>query len=94
MKGLSTSLIVVITAIVVLVVALVLLTIFGTGIQKFNSLGEAQNFCFSVGVPSCQASGQLPISWARDLHETPSGKMTCADLAGANCNDVLARAGK
>jgi hypothetical protein len=93
MKGLSTSLVIVVTAIVILVVALVILTIFGTGITRFNTIAEARNFCYGIGVPSCETTGTLPAGWSRNTYETPQGIQTCAQLVGDNCEQVLINAG-
>ena len=82
MKGLSTSLIVVVTAIVLLVVALVILTIFSTGISQFGSIAEAQNYCASIASTSCAATGKMPPTWYTAKIKTPTGETTCSGISG------------
>ncbi len=62
-KGMSTTLVVAVTAIIILIVALVILTIFGGGIGQVSTIVEARNSCELQGRSSCAGAGSLPITW-------------------------------
>lgn len=63
MRGLSTTLIIVISAVVILVAALVLLTIFGQGVSQVATLAQARTTCQTEGRASCSTTGVLPATW-------------------------------
>ena len=63
MKGLHTSLVVVIAAIVILIVALVVLTIFGVGIAPVSSLSNANAQCRNLCQATCRVTGSMPPTW-------------------------------
>ncbi len=63
MKGISATLVIIVTAIVVLIAALVVLTIFGGGMQPVVDLTSARNICLQQVSQSCALTGDLPQSW-------------------------------
>lgn len=91
MKGLHTSLIIVVAAIVILIVALVVLTIFGVGIQTFTTMVQAEPFCVSQCQSSCTITKTMPPTWKADSLMVGTGaaavKKSCADVVGAASND-------
>lgn len=63
MRGLHTSLVIVVAAIVILIVALVVLSIFGIGIQTFTTMVQAESFCVSQCQVSCSTTQTMPLTW-------------------------------
>lgn len=62
-KGMSTTLVVAVTAIIILIVALVVLTIFGGVMNPYGTLADARNNCINQGRTTCATTGTLPITW-------------------------------
>jgi hypothetical protein len=89
-KGMSTTLVIIVSAVVILVTALVLLTIFGTGIAPVGSLAEARNNCELQGRQLCITTGQLPPTWTLKTMNLNGVMTSCDDVctqgsAGNNC---------
>ena len=57
------TLTVVVAAIVILITALVVITIFGGGMNQFGNIAQAKAYCESQCATSCQATGDIPITW-------------------------------
>jgi len=92
MRGLSTSMIVVITIVVLLVVALVVLTIFSGGIGQISSVTDFENSCRAQAQASCAVGTlkMLPPTWYNQVKI--SGQTTptsCAQKFGTDCTSVL-----
>ena len=70
-KGLSTTLVLIVTIVVLLVVALVLLTVFGGVVQNFTTLADAKAQCGLFFGAFCYKSGeqcaQAPATWGTPL---------------------------
>lgn len=82
MKGLSTALTIVVTAIVLLIIAVVVITIFGGAIAPVGGLAEARNNCNLQKEASCSSSGTLPVTWSTPTQRTPDGLRSCEQLLG------------
>ena len=79
MKGLSTTLIIVISAVVILVAALVVLTIFGQGASVVASLAQARSVCNSQAAQSYETVGVMPINWDVPSVNVNGELKSCAD---------------
>ena len=90
MKGLSTTLIIVISAVVILVAALVVLTIFGQGVSQVATLAQAKSTCEAAGKASCSTTGALPPTWKAPTNNIQDqGMQSCMTVIGKTCtNDV------
>lgn len=82
MKGISVTLVVIVTAVIVLIVALVLLTIFANVIFGFSSLVEAKQWCETQGRLTCSSTGTLPWNWNSPV-KVGDQTTTCFDLWGS-----------
>lgn len=90
MKGISATLIIIVTAIVVLVAALVVLTIFGGGVQPIVDMTSARNICLQQASQSCTITGNLPQSWNVPLTVRKGNDVVhlpCSSAELANCNN-------
>jgi hypothetical protein len=85
MKGLETTLWIVIAAILALIIALVLLTMFGTSVASFSTLTDANNFCNNQCQISCKTLQQIPLGWATNKIKVAGDVKTCQDIVGS-CN--------
>ncbi len=83
MKGLQTTLWIVIAAILALIIALVLLTIFGGSVASFSTLTDATNFCRNQCQISCSAIQQPPLGWSANKVKVAGDTKTCQELVGA-----------
>ncbi len=63
MKGMSHTLVIVVSAIVILVAALVIITIFGSGVQQVASLAQAEAICRASAESSCKSANTMPPTW-------------------------------
>ena len=63
MKGISQTLMIIVTAIVVLVAALIVLSIFGQGIGPMLDITQARNVCIQEASATCQAVHTMPPTW-------------------------------
>ena len=92
MRGLHTSLIIVVAAIVILIVALVVLTIFGVGIQTFSTMVQAESFCVSQCQASCRITNIMPVTWKAESVKVGDGPLqSCESLVGgAGCSGKCA----
>ena len=86
MKGLQTSLNVVIAAIVILIVALVLLTIFGVGITPVRTITGAVANCDAVGAASCLTVGSLPATWSSQSFLVDGAMKACSSPEIKSCS--------
>ena len=95
MKGLSTTLVIVISAVVILVAALVVLTIFGQGVGQVATLAQASSSCQTEGRASCSTTGILPTTWSVPTKNVENEgyksckwvlKDTCAESATCKCD--------
>lgn len=85
MKGLSTTMVIVITVIVVLIAALIVLTIFGGVIGNVGTLIEARNSCSLEWKASCETARSLPLTWGLFTKNVQGeGLKSCADLLACN----------
>lgn len=80
MRALSTTLVIVISAVVILVAALVVLTIFSQGVAPLASLAEAKNFCRIQATPICESIGQLPFTWYVPSVNYENRLQSCAEI--------------
>ena len=80
MKGLSTTLFLVVSAVVMLVTALVIITIFGGGMTQFASISDNMNHCTMTGSSSCSTVGQLPITWGLNNIKDGNDLKSCGSL--------------
>lgn len=94
MRGLHTSLVIVVAAIVILIVALIVLTIFGVGVSSFSSIAEAKSQCITMCQASCRITQQVPLTWkTANMRVAGAAPIPCSDasLAGvADCTGVCA----
>jgi len=82
-KGLSTTLVLIVTIVVLLIVALVLLTVFGSTITSIASVGEGKAqcgmvfgaFCFKVSDTAGCAS--TPSTWGAKLFKMGDTSYAC-----------------
>jgi len=87
MKGLSTTILIVITAVVILVAALVILTIFGTGMQTVGTVAQAQSMCVNEAAISCPI-GWPPATWNIQTKRMPNGNTySCSQLVTCPCEN-------
>ena len=84
MKGLSETIIIVITAVVILVAALVILVIFQGGIGPSGDFASARNLCVSKYKVSCPLERGPPADWNTKNVRVGSAYMACSELA-PNC---------
>ena len=94
MRGLHTSLIIVVAAIVILVVALIVLTIFGVGIGGVSDYLTQRNICVSTYTSSCSVTGTEPPNWNSQMQVNVDGSIeykSCANLIQCSCADREAR---
>jgi len=86
MKGLSTTILIVVTAVVILVAALVMLTIFGSGIQNVATISQAQTMCSTEASISCPL-GWPPATWgAATKRIQATGELkSCDNLVDCKC---------
>ncbi len=85
MKALSTTLVIVISAVVILVAALVVLTIFSQGTAPLASLVEARNFCRIQAAPICESTGQMPFTWSIPNVNYNGRMQSCGQIFGDKC---------
>jgi hypothetical protein len=87
MKGISATLIIIVTAIVILIAALVVLTIFGSGITPIVDLTAQKNICLQQAGVTCQTTKQMPPTWNAQVQYTKDGKIeqgSCASITGCS----------
>ncbi len=82
MRGLHTSLVIVVAAIVILIVALVVLTIFGVGIQTFSTMVQAESFCVAQCQSSCTITNIMPPTWKADSVKVGNDIKSCEVVVG------------
>ena len=63
-KGMSETLMIVVSAIIILIVALVLITMFSSSITPLGNLAQAKNNCMVQAKSTCASTGALPVTWA------------------------------
>jgi hypothetical protein len=63
MKGISATLMIIVTAIVILIAALVVLYIFSDAIWPIAEMTEARNTCIQQAGVTCAAGGIMPPTW-------------------------------
>ncbi|MBU0953635.1 MAG: hypothetical protein KKA90_04445 [Nanoarchaeota archaeon] len=89
MRGVTQTLWIIVAAIVIMVTALVVLTIFGTSIVDFTSLGEASAFCQTQAASTCEAAKALPPTWHADTVSVNGEPTSCfATTNIAECSQV------
>lgn len=90
MKGISSTLVIIVTVIVVLVAALVVLTIFTGGVQPVVDITTQRNMCIQQAAVVCQSIGQLPPTWEATIEYRKGDDIvktdSCKKLAGCECN--------
>jgi predicted PurR-regulated permease PerM len=86
MKGLSTTIILVVTVVVILVAALVVLTIFAQGIQTVATITQAQTMCSTEASISCPM-GWPPTTWttATKRIQATNELRSCDSLVDCKC---------
>jgi hypothetical protein len=90
MRGLHTSLVIVVAAIVILVVALIVLTVFGVGIGGVADYLNQRNICVSTFTSSCSITGERPPTWDAEMKVNKDGNivnMACSDMVSCVCLD-------
>ena len=95
MKGMSETIVIVITVVVILVAALVLLTIFGTGMANVTTISQAASICISSAQTSCLTTNTWPPStWYSPTVKLNGNPISCnnAVTGCGSCDDL--RAGK
>ena len=86
MKGMSHTLVIVVSAIVILVAALVIITIFGSGVQQVASLAQAEAFCKTSAESSCKTTGMMPPTWNAPTVKYNDQLMACGSIESLkNC---------
>jgi hypothetical protein len=80
MRGLHTSLVIVVAAIVILIVALIVISIFGVGIQTFTTITQAESFCVSQCTASCSITKTMPPTWNAVSVKVGADTKSCADV--------------
>jgi H+/gluconate symporter-like permease len=83
-KGLSTTLVLIVTVVVLLIVALVLLTVFGMSISQIASVSEGKTQCGIVFGAFCTGSSDTrpspPPTWGAELFSLNGVKMSCEGI--------------
>ncbi|RLJ09800.1 MAG: hypothetical protein DRP15_02380 [Candidatus Aenigmatarchaeota archaeon] len=89
MKALSTTILIVISAVVILIAALIVLTIFGQGVSQVSTITKFRNNCLIQARTSCQITGQLPPNWHAEVI-IEKQKTSCYEEMGKcnNCNCI------
>jgi hypothetical protein len=89
MKGISATLLIIVSAIVILIAALVVLTIFGSGITPIVDLTNGRNLCLQQVAQSCTITGDVPPTWNAATMNVKEGdkilSLPCSDAKLANC---------
>jgi galactitol-specific phosphotransferase system IIC component len=85
-KGMSATLMIVVTAIIVLIIALVLITIFSGAITPLASLAQAKNSCQVQAETTCTSTGGLPATWSISSLKVPDDAdlHSCQELWACN----------
>jgi len=81
MKALSTTILIVVSAVVVLIVALVVLTIFGKGIDQTQIFTNFKSGCMIQCAISCRMSA-MPPTWSTEVNVQGLGKTSCEAATG------------
>jgi len=80
-KGLSTTLVLIVTIVVLLIVALVLLTIFGGTVQSVAGLAQAKSVCTVMNSGTCTGTGPTcPAVFGSVYDTTTSQVVTCSSM--------------
>ena len=81
-KGMSATLMIVVTAIIVLIIALVLITIFSGSITPLASLAQSKNNCRVQAESTCPSTGALPATWGIASLKVPDSDQlkSCQEL--------------
>lgn len=81
LKGMSTTLVIIVAAVVILVTALVILAIFGTGIVPVVGISQAKAQCQAAADSSCALTNQLPPTWNSPMYkvEGSDGLIACSN---------------
>ena len=93
MKGLHTSLVIVVAAIVILIVALVVLTIFGVGITPVRSITDATAQCTMLCKATCRTTNSMPPTWdvkTMLVNNVLTSCATATTVASSACTGVCA----
>ncbi len=86
-KGMSATLMIVVTAVVILIIALVLITIFSGSITPLASLAQAANNCRVQGQTTCDSTGALPATWGiKSLKVADSTELQSCQKLWQGCN--------
>jgi hypothetical protein len=89
MKGLSTTILIVVSAVVILVAALVVLAIFGKGIAPVADMSTARNLCIQKGAAVCSTLKDYPNDWTSANVLVNGNYMSCDTLAaGCTCSPI------
>ena len=85
-KGMTATLMIVVTAIIVLIIALVLITIFSGAITPLASLAQAQNNCRIQAETTCTSTGSIPATWGISSLKVPDSDQlkSCQELWTCN----------
>ena len=92
LKGMSTTLVIIVAAVVILVTALVLLTIFASSMTPIGSITQAQNQCALQARQLCETTGALPPTWELNTMIVDGVPSSCADFCGSGtsaCKDKV-----
>jgi len=93
MKGLSTTILIVVSAVVILVAALVVLAIFGSGITPITDFAQARSICMQRGASVCATLKTLPSDWYSTNLNINGQYKSCSDseIAGScKCEETSA----
>ncbi len=85
MKGLSTTILIVVSAVVILVAALVVLAIFGKGITPVTDMATARNICIQKGSTVCTTLKDYPGDWNSANILVEGQYKSCADIVSCTC---------
>jgi len=92
-KGLTFTLILIVTIVVLLIVALVLLTVFGLGIQSVASLTEAKSMCIILNSPICVGDGPDCPNVMFSVYRQDTGEVDTCGAGGIGCTCTLGSGG-
>lgn len=95
MRGIATTLVIIVTAIVILVAALVILTIFGGGVEPVVEWTSKQSLCMTEYSSICVTTDKEPPTWYAKARVTVLGAefkfCSCDDLVdGCQCTNKVA----
>ena len=90
MRGISSTVWIVIVVIVMVVAAVVILNMFGVGISQVATFSEARNICIQQFTTNCMANGVVPPTWSMTTLNVGGEQTSCADLVTCTCEDKVA----